>query len=153
MTHTEYREPLTHQEGLSALKLRRGKGIVRRVHWNHIKTRQAFPEYPINVGPDNTLYIVVWSGIPKLIVESGHVEIRFLSSWGNSLDIREGASAHVVTDSRTKVTIDNSGTLTIDAPEKNRIYASGGSICGPDGNRTDRVRRSSLSEIQKAERG
>lgn len=125
MTSIESRHPRTRQEGLSALSLRRGTGVQREVSWHHIKYRNRsgslLDHYPVNVSDDNTLLIRVWSGIPKLIVESGHATIEFWSSWGNSLTVRPGASAHVITDEHTKVTVENEGTLTVDAPAKNRV--------------------------------
>ncbi|MFV8246789.1 MULTISPECIES: hypothetical protein [Mycobacteriaceae] len=131
MTEIDCRKPATHREGMSALNLRRGTGIRRRVDWNHIKTRDVSPEYPINVTPGNALTIVVWSGIPRLIVESGHVTIDFRSSWGNSLKVRPAASAHVLTDGHSKVTIDNEGSLHVDAPEENRVRVYGpGQVTG-----------------------
>lgn len=100
------------------------KGVERKVVWHHFDTRAARPSFPIRVHPEGKLDIEVRSGIPALVVESGHVVVRLSSRWGNSLTIRPGASAHVVVGSGdTKVTIHNEGTLTLDQPEgeKHRI--------------------------------
>lgn len=131
--YNDERRPRTHSEGLAALSAKR-KGIRRHVSWDHIKTREVSAKYPINITDGNLLVIEVWSGIPCLVVESGHVEIKFFSSWGNSLDIKPGASARVIVPyGDTKVTIDNAGSLKVEAPEQNRVRVHGpGTVTGGD---------------------
>jgi hypothetical protein len=143
----DYPQPRNRKEALAAFNNWRGTGIDRMVDWHYFKTRTrdlaslrrlteepteaqlaaAFGRYDINVKPGNTLKITVYSGIPFLHVRSGHVEVKFLSSWGNSITIHEGASAHVVVPySDTKVTITNEGgEWTMDVPAKNRVYYPG----------------------------
>src|SRR5882757_6253424 len=91
-----YVQPRTRKEGLSAITMRRSTGESRVVVWGHIKTRAVNDTYPINVKQGSSLLIRVFSGIPRFIVESGHVTVEFCSTWGNSLTIRPGASAHVI---------------------------------------------------------
>jgi hypothetical protein len=120
----DYRQPRNKTEATAALNIRRGSGVDRCVDWHHFKSRDIFDHHDVNVKPGNTLHITVYSGIPRLHVRSGHVEIKFRSSWGNSVTIHEGASAHIVVPHPdTKVTINNEGgEYTMDIPEgKNRV--------------------------------
>lgn len=124
-----HRMPRTIDEARRALSIKRGTGEKRVVSWHWFKTRARQDRYPINVKPGNELTINVYSGLPPLVVESGHVTVVFRSIWGNSLTIQPGASAHVVVPSvDTKVTIsgDVKG-LTMDLPEgeQHRVYYPG----------------------------
>lgn len=119
------RRPRNHTEAVAALQIRRGTGEDRRVVWNYFRTRASNGHYDIHVKPGNTLHVTVWSGLPFLEVRSGHVTVEFRSSWGNSIIIHEGASAHVVVPwADTKVTIANQGgEYTMDIPGgTNRVY-------------------------------
>lgn len=113
-------------EAKSALSMRRGTGKNRRVIWYSFRTRSVTDRWDINVKAGNTLHLTVYSGLPFLHVQSGHVTIEFRSSWGNSVTVHEGASAHVIVPSAaTKVTInvEPGGSYTMDIPEgKNRVY-------------------------------
>lgn len=125
-----YRQPRNTTEARSALSLRRGTGEHRTVVWHYFKTPRranlARGEFSINVKDGNQLDLNVYSGIPFLTVESGHVNVKFMSDWGNSLTIMPGTSARVeVPYGDTKVTIHNEGgDLELIAPEKNRVFVS-----------------------------
>lgn len=123
----DFRIPRNRTEALAALSIRRGTDQHRRVSWHHFRTRSHDHHYDINVKEGNSLHIDVYSGLPFLEVRSGHVTVGFHSSWGNSITIHEGASAHVIVpDFDTKVTITNEGgTFSFEAPEKNRVYYPG----------------------------
>lgn len=140
MTETLF-TPRTRSEGVRALRIQRGTGEHRTVIWNHINTRISHMDgghrYEIKVKEGNELLVKVYSGIPSLTVvpggpvSSGKVTVEFSSVWGNSLTIAEGAEAHVIVPqhrygSPYKVTINNHGTVTIDAPEENRVRVYGG---------------------------
>lgn len=124
-----HRMPRNSSEARAALSIKRGTGEHRSVAWYSFKTRNGTSNhYPINVKPGNELTVYVYSGLPFLEVESGHVTVVFHSRWGNSLTIHPGASAHVIVPSAdTKVTISGDETgLTMELPEgEHRVYYPG----------------------------
>lgn len=120
-----YRQPRNHTEAVPALNIRQGQGQDRMIDWHYFNSRRNSGHYDINVKPGNTMHLTVWSGLPFLHVRSGHVTVVFRSTWGNSLTIHEGASAHIVVpNADTKVTVaDEGGDYTLDVPEgKNRVH-------------------------------
>lgn len=123
---SDIRVPGNLADARAALSMKRAGLPPRIVRWEHVDTREARPKYLINVADGNELTVLVDSGIPSLVVESGHVKIEFRSSWGNSLEISSGASAHVIVPwADTKVTIDNAGELRLQAPPTNRVGVFG----------------------------
>jgi hypothetical protein len=81
-----FRMPRTHDEAQRALSMRRVTGEQRTVAWHHFTTRRMAEHrrdrlgrdhYLINVKPGNELTVHVYSGLPFLEVESGHVTVVF----------------------------------------------------------------------------
>ncbi|QDH91694.1 hypothetical protein SEA_PHRAPPUCCINO_16 [Mycobacterium phage Phrappuccino] len=128
----DHRRPRTRTEAISALSMRRGTGQVRTVLMREIHLRKGTSNiYPVNVSEGNSLTVVVETGLPRLVLESGEAEFRLHSVWGNSLTIRPGARAKVITNGEVKVTIENEGSLILQAPRQNRVHISGpGDVVG-----------------------
>lgn len=125
MSWIDYRRPHNPTELRRALSIKRA-GIHRDVYINSKapysnRENDKYPraQFEIHVHSQSTLTVTVWGGLPFLKLRSGHVEIQFRSSWGNSLEMDPGTTAKVIVpNSDTKVTIsgDDSG-LELVLPE------------------------------------
>ncbi len=84
-----------------------------QVYSNRRSTRLHPHDFDIDVHPDSHLRVEVYSGLPFLKLWRGsceNVEVKFTSSWGNSLEIMPGQGARVeVPWHDTKVTLTGDG--------------------------------------------
>lgn len=62
---------------------------------------------------DSPVFVDNGYGFNKLKVTEGHAVIHPTSSWGNPIDVAEGATAHLVLDHKVKVSVDCAKDATV----------------------------------------
>lgn len=132
---TEF-SPETFAKARQLCSLKRRRGEDRTVWLKYYKTRNHRQEIPINVNDSDTLEIMIFAGIPKLIVESGHVTINFRSSWGNVAEFLPGTSGKVTVPGDLKVSlyVADDAQVEIVTTRENRVWvARGYNVALPEG--------------------
>lgn len=124
---TEF-SPETFAKARQLCSLKRRRGEDRTVWLKYYKTRNHRQEIPINVNDSDTLEIMIFAGIPKLIVESGHVTINFRSHWGNVAEFLPGTSGKVTVPGDIKVSlyVADDAQVEIVTTRENRVWVARG---------------------------
>ena len=105
------KNPANKTEARRLLRNIRGEadGGIRKVTLNHVNAPDSSWDKRVDVaGPADgrPIAIDLHSGIPGLLVTSGKAVIRADSSWGNSINVADGAEAVIVADPGSKVTVE-----------------------------------------------
>lgn len=105
------KNPANKTEARRLLRNVRGEadGGIRKVTLNSHNAPDSSWDKKVDVaGPADgrPIAIDLHSGIPGLLVTSGKAVIRADSSWGNSINVAEGAEAVIVADPGSKVTVE-----------------------------------------------